>query len=143
MKIEFTLPKKNNIARDFCEFIVKNMKHDIVRLTKQFHIQARIDVLQSGTFIKWRSTPHEITASHFLTLLFNNLDWGIVNKKYVIEINPNAVYPGTTTTLLSIARFVNYGDLSITGCYFLSKVFIRYQRSIYKYLLYFRLKTLR
>lgn len=141
MRILFVMPEHNYIAKSFCNFIVHQIKKDIRKKTSIRALQIRVDKMLEDNFIQWiDEAPDQLSAKHVLNVIINNIDWGKVKRDYFIEINPLAIFPGSTTTVSSVARYLNYGTLTVRGCYFLSLIFEAYQKNIYKYLLFYRFK---
>ena len=143
MRIEFVLPKHNLVARSFCNLMVRWIKNDIRRHTNMFALQIRINQMLEDNLIQWVGKAEDVSALQLLNIVLKHIDWGMIRKRYIIEIDPRAVFPNSTTSLALIVRYINYGTLSVKGCFFVSNVFRKYQENVYRYFLMYRMKIAR
>ena len=123
--------------------MVYRIRADIRKKTRIPALQLRVNSLLEIDFVDWIDKPKQISAKHLLEYIIQNIDWGKIRNRYVIEINPTAYFPNSNTPLILVCKYLNYGSLNIRGCFFLSNVFLKYQKNIYKYWALYRMKLQR
>lgn len=141
MTIEFDLPKTTKNSYKFCNYIVTWLKRELLQCNLEA-IELRLALLEHATWIKWIDRTHPIiSARRFLRILSECICWTCVRGHFIIYIDNRRLFPGTYNTVEQVMRFINFGNELLPGCYFLSRIMLRYQARIYDYWFAFRIMT--
>ena len=143
MRISFILPKHNYIAKSFCNLMVHWIRETIKRTTNMQLLQIKIDEMVESKLINWVGEEEAISAKRLLQVIVRSIEWHRFRNEYTIQINPNILFPNSYTSVEKITRYINYGTLTSKGTGFISVVFDKYQRNVYKYFLMYKLKIKR
>lgn len=134
MRLHFSLPLKKPIgSRNFCEFIIRWIRSDILTKTNLDKLQIRVDMLSSASWIDWLSKPKKLDARNVCNQVIQCFEYKKQKNEYVIYLNPYKLFPGTRTPIEKIARFLDKGNDAVSGTYFISSILSKYNKSIYKY----------
>ena len=138
MIIEYRLETKNKevamVADDFCKFIVKNIRQDIVNSVNQEMIQSRETNVLEANWIDWNKKPKAIDMFKLVKFIVQNIGFKTRRKNtYVILINPKVNMPSSNTKLERVARFLDKGNDNSMPTSFLTSIFNRYRSNMNEY----------
>lgn len=143
MRIEFELPKYNIIVRGFCNYILRWLRHEIRQKTRISALQLRVDTLLEIELVDWINKPRELNAKQILEDILRSLRWRRFRNRYIIDFNPKVKLRNSNTPLVLVAKYLNYGCVNIRGCYFISRIFHKYQQNIFKYWTVYKIQSRR
>lgn len=137
MKIVFKIvadSKSIKLIDDFCDAIVIDIKRSVIQNLNTMKINSRGKYLLDKSWINWIRRPELVNAMKIALLIVRHIRWrNIKGNLYVIEINPKVYLPNTRNKLTQIAKFLDYGDMSISGTHFISSVFNKYRSKMNDY----------
>lgn len=134
MKISFELPsevRRHSIL--FVRLLVKCLRNDISELFRSPKVKMRASLMLASTWIDWEQRPAKVDIEMLEKCVRNSVQYRRHNNSFYIGFDANLLLPGTRTPIYRIIRFINYGNEDIKGCYLFSKLFLKYQKNIYKY----------
>ena len=144
MNISFQIKNPNQIANIFCRYIIRWIRVDLVRETNFNSVQLRLDLLQYASWVNFNNGKFQrISAKRFIQLVCDSLIYQKRKNTYTITINKNKLFPGTTTPLYKIVKFVDIGNDIVRGSYFLKRLEIKYTDNIYDYWASFKIRLQR
>ena len=96
----------------FCEWLINKI---------QLYFISEIDDKKCAKFnefinqnMRWKFQPRLISTKDILKGCIYNLRYYQTGNKFIIDINPNIYIPDSYNKYISIARLINYGNLSVS-----------------------------
>ena len=143
IKIHFIVKKPRKLHIMFCNYILRWLQNDVRREMRIDKVQVRADLLRYASFMKWYRDPGKVTAYEVINSICNSISYRRVKNDYIFDIDPSINFPNSSTPVEVVARFIDFGNESIRGCYFITNVFRRYQENMLKYYLAFKFRVRR
>lgn len=131
MNIILSVPyHRQKSARRFCRFIIKNLQNNIKRFSEDPQVEMRLSLLEASD---WINSSRKLNAKSVCNDIANALEYARQRDDFIIRFNPRKRLTGTSVSIYSIVRYINYGNEYVKGCYIFSNMFSRYQSKIYNY----------
>ena len=133
MKIEFELDYKLRASGiRFSKFLIHYLQNDVKELFKTDKVKLRISLFEEILKLN-NMVSYKIDSKSICKYVLTAIRYRRLKNTYIIDINPNITLPGTNISVLSILKFINYGNDYVKGCYLFSKLFLHYQKNIINY----------
>ena len=134
MRIYIELPKRlRHSGVIFSRFIISHLQSDVNKLLQDSRVRTRIAYVLASEWIRDRELLSKLDEDALQSYIEDAIRYKRFEDYYIIEFDPNVALPNSRVSVESIIRFVNYGNESMKGCYLFSKLFLKYQKNIYKY----------
>lgn len=120
----------------FCKYLVEDIKDSIEHNINYTKLLQREKYLLSARWIRWSyGVPSSINMIQLVNRIINSITFSrrATQGRYVVYMNPREYLYGSSTKLLTVARFLDKGNEKVRGMYFISSVINRYTRNINRY----------
>lgn len=139
MILELTLNNDKYVCKRFCNYLISNMRKEIVKRSNRYSIEIRLNRFQKSKLVQWSGSAHSISYNQFMKVAQKAITFTYHANTYMIYIDPNLKCPNTLNSIDQVIRFVDKGDLDLPGCYRFTKLFSKYARCYKAYFAAFRL----
>lgn len=143
MKIEFKVEHNSRkMARIFCQDVIRDLQRRICTEYNYYKMKIRVDSLVDAEWMRWKTKPRSLSVRNVMKIISNNFIYNNYGTSYIIYQNPRKLFPNSETPIYRVLRFLDYGNESIRGTYFVSTLMRYYQNNIYKLFYTFQLKLI-
>jgi len=138
MKIIFKITSKDkeelSIVNDFCNMLVSEIKSDILNNVNYYKLSLYEDSLIKSSWIIWKRTPRKIDMKKLVNLIVDSIVCTNLRKgRHMISVDNSVILPNSYTSIERVARFLDRGNELYNGTFFISKIFMKYQKRINDY----------
>lgn len=138
MEFKFEISKMDKdeieIIPNFCEYLLSEIKSDIISNISYIQMNKRKKYLINSNFVNWIERPKNIDMHKFCIFIVNSFVCkNLNNNVYSISINKKVKFPKSKTSVDRIARLLDKGNEEIQPTQFISKILRIYMKNINKY----------